>query len=39
MSNEKGTMLEVTSYEVLGRLPEVLTMNDGRRITDACEPY
>lgn len=37
MANKKDTMLEVTSYEVLGKLPDLFQMDDGTRLTDPVD--
>ena len=37
MENKKDNMLEVTSYEVLGKLPDLFQMEDGSRLTDPAD--
>ena len=37
MSTQKDTMLQVTSYEVLGQLPDIFTMDNGERLTNPAE--
>ena len=37
MKNEKDTLLQVTSYEVLGKLPDIFTMDNGKRLTDPAD--
>jgi len=37
MKKDPDTMLQVTSYEVLGTLPDVLTKNNGDRVVTAAD--
>ncbi len=37
MGTQKDTMLQVTSYKVLGQLPDIFTMDNGERLTNPAD--